>query len=399
MHPRKNLIETFSSFIQFDGDRFHSWAIDGKLRRSMQAVVAKSPEDTAENIWAIYWYRIWLSREIPDLVRGHLSAYLQESCFWSASKTAGTFSNTQYKLPDCFQIAIAQLEHILKSFNPNQGSTLKSYAGAIFGTVIRETLRQRHEIDICTTWGILRKVSQKRLIEALEAAGLSADAVDSHVIAWNCFKLLYSPNPNNTTRKLSRPDDSTWNAITLSYNSQTKANITPQGIENLLLNAAKVTRQYLYPTVTSINATVGSGDTYEILDNIPSNEQESLLTEIIAAEEQENRSSQLTTMQQILIDTINQLEPQAQQILQLYYAEGEIQQNIAKILEIPQYTISRRLTKVRENLLKTLIQWSQEKLHISITPDLLKNTNAIMEEWLQAYYSAKRDGTSNIVSP
>jgi RNA polymerase sigma factor (sigma-70 family) len=389
MHPRKNLIETFSSFIQFDGDRFHSWAIDGKLRRSMQAVVAKSPEDTAENIWAIYWYRIWLSREIPDLVRGHLSAYLQESCFWSASKTAGTFSNTQYKLPDCFQIAIAQLEHILKSFNPNQGSTLKNYASAVFGTVIRETLRQRHEIDICTTWGILRKVSQKRLVEALEAAGLSADAVE----------LLYSPNPNNTTRKLSRPDDSTWNAIALSYNSQTKGTTNSQTIENLLLNAAKATRQYLYPTVTSINATVGSGDTYEILDNIPSNEQESLLTEIIAAEEQENHNSQLTVMQQILIETINQLEPPAQQILQLYYAQGETQQNIAKILEIPQYTISRRLTKVRENLLKTLIQWSQEKLHISITPDLLKNTNAIMEEWLQAYYSAKRDGTSNIVSP
>lgn len=83
---------------------------------------------------------------------------------------------------------------------------------------------------------------------------------------------------------------------------------------------------------------------------------------------------------------IAQLEPEAQQIVQLYYAQGLNQDKIAKQLEMKQYTVSRRLTKARENLLKSLANWSQETLHISITPDLLKSMSTLMEEWLQSYY-------------
>jgi DNA-binding transcriptional regulator LsrR (DeoR family) len=111
-----------------------------------------------------------------------------------------------------------------------------------------------------------------------------------------------------------------------------------------------------------------------------------LLNDIIAQEEQQIRTQQLLEMKAILATTVTQLEPQTQEILQLYYKQGLTQQYIAKQLQIQQYTVSRRLTKARETLLRVLAQWSQEKLHISVTSDLLKSINTVMEEWLQSHF-------------
>ena len=88
----------------------------------------------------------------------------------------------------------------------------------------------------------------------------------------------------------------------------------------------------------------------------------------------------------MLVAAITLLEPQAQEILQLYYVKGLTQQEIAKQQQIQQYTVSRRLTKARELLLRSLAKWSEDTLHISVTSDILKSCSAMMEEWLQDYY-------------
>jgi RNA polymerase sigma factor (sigma-70 family) len=392
MHPRKNIIDIFSTFVQFDADRFRSWAIDIKLRRSMQSCLNLTPQEISENFWVLYWYnalqkQIDKTQQVRRLAREHLVAYLQEPCYWTSQKTAASFSSTQYRLSDCFQIAIAQIDRVLKGFNPNQGFVLKNYASAIFASVIRETLRQRHEVDICSDWGMLRKISQKRLVASLQAAGLSPDNINAYVLAWNCFKMHYAPTQANTTRQLTRPDNQTWEAIASSYNSQSPKKINPQILETWLINSAKAARQYLYPSVTSINISAAGEDSVEWVENLPGSEQDSLLSEIISQEEQKTRTSQLSQINQILVSAITQLDTQAQEILQLYYAQGLTQQQIAKQLQLQQYTVSRRLTKARETLLRTLANWSQETLHISVTSDLIKSTSAVMEEWLQTYYS------------
>lgn len=83
---------------------------------------------------------------------------------------------------------------------------------------------------------------------------------------------------------------------------------------------------------------------------------------------------------------IAQLEPQVQEILQLYYAQELTQDKIAKQLQIQQYTVSWRLKKAQETLLRFLANWSKNSLHISVTSDLLKIINTLMEEWLKNYY-------------
>jgi hypothetical protein len=51
-------------------------------------------------------------------------------------------------------------------------------------------------------------------------------------------------------------------------------------------------------------------------------------------------------------------------------------------LEMSQSTISRKLVRGRESLLKALVNWSQE-LNISVNPNQIKNMSIALEEWLR----------------
>ncbi|MDB9318125.1 sigma-70 family RNA polymerase sigma factor [Nodularia spumigena] len=391
MQPRQSIIEIFATFVQFDEDSFSRWATESRLRRSIQGCLQQIPKNTNENFWVLYWYKFWQVPETKFLAQQHLTAYLQEACYWSSQKTAANFVSNQYKLCDCFQIAIAQVEKVLQNFNPNHSSNLKSYASIVFGNVISETLRQRREVDICTDWGLLRKISQKRLDESLQNAGLSSETINAYILAWQCFKTLYVPEKAAKSRKLSRPDEQIWQAIAQAYNSQTHQKVNPQILETWLVNTAKAVRKYLYPTPDSLNISKGGEHSGELLDNLPGTEQESLIHEIIAQEEAQNRASVQVEINQVLADAVTKLETQVQQILQLCYSQQLNQDAIAKQLEIKQYTVSRRLTKAKEILLRSLANWSQETLHISVNTDLLTSMSPVIEEWLHNYYTAFPD--------
>ncbi|MEA5504785.1 sigma-70 family RNA polymerase sigma factor [Halotia wernerae UHCC 0503] len=386
MQPRQTIIEIFSTFVQFDGDRFSHWATESSLRRSIKSCLCHTSRETSEIFWALYWYKFWQVSETKFLAKQHLAAYLQEPCYWTSQKTAASFVSTQYKLSDCFQMAIAQVDRVLKGFNPEQGSTLKNYASIIFGSAIRETLRQRHEVDICTDWGLLRKISQKRLQESLQNAGLSSETITTYVLAWNCFKTLYLPTKASNSRQLSSPDHETWEAIAQAYNSQSSQQVNSQTLEKWLLTIAKAARKYLYPTQNSLNVSKGGDDSWELLDNLSSTEHQSLIHELVTQEEEQTRTSQQADINKVLVKAIAQLELQVQQILQLYYNQQLNQDTIAKQLDMKQYTVSRRLTKARETLLRSLANWSQDTLHIAVTSDLLTSMSNVMEEWLHNYY-------------
>ncbi|PHK30785.1 hypothetical protein VF12_29060 [Nostoc linckia z15] len=51
MQPRQTIIEIFSTFVQFAGDRFSRWAIESSLRRSIQSCIKQAPQETSEYFW------------------------------------------------------------------------------------------------------------------------------------------------------------------------------------------------------------------------------------------------------------------------------------------------------------------------------------------------------------
>ncbi|NJP09123.1 MAG: sigma-70 family RNA polymerase sigma factor [Leptolyngbyaceae cyanobacterium RU_5_1] len=321
----------------------------------------------------------------------HLSAYLQESCYWVARKMALNLAGRQ-SAADLFQTAIARVNQVLKGFNPQFSSNLKSYAEFAFSNIIKDTLRKQQEADICTDWALLQKTSQKRVMESLEHAGLDTQAIAAYVLAWNCFKELYMPGDVKTTRKLAKPEAATWQAIARLYHSQRLSqlssaglNCSPERLEQWMAACAKAIRAFRYPGSISIDKPVTDQDSVDWVERLPG-EQESLLTEMVRQEEAEDRQAQLNQIDTVLVDAIAQLDSQTQQLLQAYYGQDATQQHIAQLLNIKQYTVSRRLTSVRQSLLKTLVQWSQDTLHIALTSDVLSSMSTVLDEWLSAHY-------------
>lgn len=388
MHPRQDTVEIFSTFIQFDNDRFSCWATDSHLRRSMKKSLNQTPTETSDNFWALYWHQVWLEQP-NSLAKGHLTAYLQEICFWSSQKTINGFDSTQYKLSDCFQVGISRIDKVLKGFDRQRGFDLKSYASITFANLIRELLRQKKEVDICSDWSLLRKLSQKRMTEALLNAGLDSEVVKSHVLAWNCFKTMYVPERASSTRKLPKPKPDTWAAIANLYNQQKTQLVrspraTAENIEEWMLVCVKVARSYLFPSVTSINQPKLGYESGEIADSLIG--VESLLGDAIANELAQQRSQQQRDINQFLTATIKRLKTEEQQLLKLYYSLELKQAEIAKQLNTQQYSVSRKLARTRTELLKALAKWSQETMHISLTSDILNNISSLLEEWLASYY-------------
>lgn len=401
MTLRHTLEDIFSTFVQFVDDQFQGWMTDGRLRRSMQTrlreVNRSNPETTSETFWMLYWYRVWQA-EAGDLALDHLSAYLQETCYWVARKITVQISSSQHRLSDCFQIAIASLPKVLGRYNPDQGSSLKAYAGTSFGNTIRDTLRQQGEADRRTDWGLLRKVSQKRLQEALESVGLSAETRAVYVLAWQCFKTFCGPVVSPMTRQLPCPDSNGWQAIANFYNIQRVKQLpfhtveaTPDTLETWLKACAQHIRIYIHPPVTSLNLPRSEDSSGDLLDQL-ADDHPYPLAKLISEETLLERQTQQSQVDGVLTDAILQLSPQVQHLIELYYSGLLTQQQIAAQLDMRQYTVSRRLSSAKESLLLAIASWSQETLHIDLTSAVLKDMSIILEEWLQARYqnSARR---------
>ncbi len=390
MRSRQGITELFTTFLQFDADRAIGWASDGRLRRNITNCQQKLSQPESEAFWVSYWYKEWQSKT-QNLASGHLTAYLQEVCYWAANKTATHFSSGQYTLSDCFQAIATKTDKVLQGFKPNMGFNLKNYASAIFSSELKELLRQQKEVDISTDWRLLRKVTQKRLIESLENAGLNPQIVERYVLVWKSYQALYAPRKEKGTRKLSRPDDAVWQSIAQLYNkerhqlSQSGPECKGETAEKCLVACAKAVRAYLYPNMTSLNATTGDNGG-EFQDILPQLRQDSLLSEIEAQEEITERKSQQSKISDVLVAAIGELDEQGQNIIKLYY-QGELNQSqIAKQLGVKQYTISRKLSKCKDTLLVKLATWTKESMHISLDSSVLDYMSTVLEEWLQNYY-------------
>ncbi|MBP5976996.1 sigma-70 family RNA polymerase sigma factor [Brasilonema sp. CT11] len=392
MRPRQEITDMFSTFVQLEGDRFSQWLTDTKLYRNIQNHLERSSSALkSENFWALYWYKQWCSG-FNNLARMHLLAYLQEACYWTASKAVAKFTLSQYTLADYFQMAIAEVEIILKDFNPEKCSSLKAYAIMAIPRRLRDILRQRKEADICTNWALLRKVSKKLLSEALSEAGLSQSAIAQYRLAWICFKELYVQNQPGGTSQLPEPTRQLWEAIANLYNHERLNQLTQpteqcnaQTIEKWLNQTVLYVRAYQFPAVKSLNVFKQDDDTTVTFD-LPDPSSDSPMADMIAAEDVQNRQNQISQMSGVLLKALQSMDVQSQEVLKLYYQQGLTQQQIMQQLQMSQPTVSRRLVKGRESMVAALVKWSQD-LNISVNYNQIKDMSLALEEWLRNQYA------------
>ncbi|GAB1541273.1 sigma-70 family RNA polymerase sigma factor [Scytonema sp. NUACC21] len=391
MHSRQGIIEIFSTFLQFDRDAFSRWVSVPKLRRSMQNCLEQSSQQASETYWAIYWHRIWLL-QASSLATAHLTAYLQEVCYWVAKKIKMNVSS-QHSVADFFQTAISHIDKVLKGFNPQFSSNLKVYAEYAFKNLIKDLLRKHQETDICSDWGLLHKLSQKRLVKSLQQAGYNEQTIARYVLAWNCFVQLYAPDNTATAYKLDKPDNATLQAIAQLYNRERLSRLsfsspacTPELLESWLLACATAVRSFQYPTLVSIDTPIPGQETGEFFDRLTGNSQESALNEIIVQEEAESIATRNIEINTVLKDALAKLDTEDQALLQAYYRQRLTQQQIAQERGVKQYTVSRHLGRVKRTLLLSLAQWSENILHTPLTSDVINSMSNALEEWLNVYY-------------
>lgn len=390
MYSRQGLIEVFSTFIEFQADQFDGWLVDARLRKNFEQHQAQLSEEFSEELWLSHWYQLWYQRA-DRYALGHLSAYLQETCYWSAQRVMRALGHTPYGLSDCFQWANVAVKKVLTGYDPARGS-LKGYAGLVYGSLLRDTLRQRQAADICTDWTLLRRVGKRRLLESLYQAGLSASAIAQYRLAWRCYQTLYVP-AKETSRKQRQPDRAQWSAIAALYNTERLAQLsypgpalTPETMEHCLTECVRWIRAYTYPSVVSLNtANPGGG---ELQDELPA--ASTSMATLIALEDSQQRQAQQAQLSSVLIQSIGALPTDTQELLHLYYQCGWTQKRIAQQLSIKQCNVSRRLSRTREILLSALLDWAQAALHTSPTPDLVASMGTVLEEWLMVHYRSRQ---------
>lgn len=387
MCSRQNLVEIFSTFLQWDDTflRSQRWISDRQLHRSISHCLEQFPEaSTSEPFWVLYFHKRWLTSR-DRLAEAHLTAYLQETCYWTVQKTLTHLRGTLYPTnceSDLFQTAIASIPQILRNYNPDR-SSLISYARLVFRATIQKFLLATWQIEICTDWALLRKLSRKRLVAILENAGWQTDAIARCQLAWTCFKTLYVP-VRGETRKLVKPDRATWDAIAQLYNQldPTHSPVSPEQLETWLLQCAKRVRASLSPQIVSLNAPTPGQQVGELQDCLPDRANPSLLAVAIAREQEEKRQQQRAQIGTVLSAAIARLTPQTRELLQQYYARGLTQQQIGDRLGLQQYQVSRQLSRARQSLFEALVRWSQTALDRSMTARDLQAIGEILEEWL-----------------
>jgi RNA polymerase sigma factor (sigma-70 family) len=403
MSPRQAVTDIFSTFLQFEAEGLQGWVADSKLRRSMQKQLLGPLEHPLEHplesqaqaarwegdTWALYWHRYWQAGGAEQRrCQAHLAAYLQEACYWAAGQALPRVVSLRYSLADCFQLAIAEVPKILQAFVPHQAASLKTYGRVAFGNIIRDALRREREIDICSDWSLLLKVSRKRLQAALQNGGLAADVIAQYLGAWQCFETAYLQSPPTAMRQRRAPDRVLWQAVATLYNQNPSfPNQPPETLEKWLTTSAQRVRADLYPSVTSLNTPRASEGPGELQDDLPADQSASLLEGLIGQEEQADRQAQQQQVHHRLATALEQLDAMAVQLMDLYYGQHRTQQQIAQQLDLQQYTVSRRLAKARTALLLALAQWSQDTLHIAPSSTVMTSISAILEEWLEDFYS------------
>ena len=307
-------------------------------------------------------------------------------------KSVSGFSHGSLQAEDYFQIAIQDVSHILNGYDPRQGFSLENYASPIFRSALYKNLRQHHQVDICTPWSLLRRFSRKRLREALLQDGYTKVQIESRVLAWRCYRQIYTPASQSGARTLSRPDGAIWAAIAQLYSRERdpERHLQADGpeIERWMLAAAQALRNYQNPTVVSMNMPRAASDQGEFL-NLLAADEETPLEKLSLVEEEQQRTRLRHQVGRVISEALSQLTPELQELLELYYRQDLTQQQLAERLQTRQYTISRWLSRAKSQLLLAIATWAQKNLHVSANPDVLEDMCQHLENWLSEYFSRR----------
>lgn len=393
MRPRKQLMEKFSSFLLIDSVSQQRWTTSAPLLRSLkQAGLTFETLPEEEQFWTCYWYGCW-EKAPRSVAIEHLCAFLQEACYWSVRSLYDTFKAGQFQLADLFQIAISHFEYVLRKFNQQNSFDLSTYARYKFKHIAIDKLRQQKEIDVCSPWSLLQKLSAKQVRETLNSLGINAVEASQRLQMWHLYKAFWATVKADKSQHLSRPTPDILQNIAKTYSDlqSQQAGISAltldsQKVERDLLEIAQAARDYLYPKAMSLNVKLGDEEFAEHQDLIADTTHDLSWTAIVQQETLVQQTEQQQQVKAILVQGLAQLSDSDQLLLERYYSQDATQQAIAQELGLKQYQIARHLSRIRRCLLKKLVAWATESMHISPDSIVVNNMDDVLKVWLQTHF-------------
>ena len=389
MKRRGNPSEQFSTFLDWEENEAR-WLTDGRLRLNMQSYLIREPSLTNPEYWALFFWQIWLaSGEKDGLVRQHLHAYLQESCYWIAREIYRTYQDRfENRTEDYFNIGVLQFDKVLLEFNPKLNTKLDNFAAQRIKWRVIDRLRESDRTFGHTFWSLLLKSSESRFKEAL-IRYLGGSKLEDYLILWDYYKEIYSGDRIIRFKgQIQKPDATIWREISEKYNRENQAILSSQEIEKRLTVAGQALRNYLsaikprsIEPKTPAKNLMGEDSIADPAD-----------TPLQRLESEEELLVIQTSLKNILdwlARELESIEPARRLEFQMYYGQKLSLQTIAASLDPPAHytSVLRRMRTVRKKLAKNFIEWAKTNLHIPLKSNDIETMSEALETWLEYYYS------------
>lgn len=410
MDENLDIVFLFSRFIlgfRESGDRLVSdWRVDPKLERHMQCLI-ESDQDATQEFWARSFLRA-LREELEaescgeqDYAKRHLFSYLQNPCYFVAITLSRRHSGVDflrrlYTYQDYFQIANSSASNpsqVLQNFQFNLPYTVAAYARQrLKGIVIGEIRKQnkQFEQDKYKDWGLLRNAGLTELRASLQGR-MNLNKIEQHVLAWQCFKEIYAPRTSTGSRHLAPPNNEEFQQIAQRYN-QRRLQLSESGqavdecrVKQMLEDCICGVRDwrkisFSYPDANRDVFDPSSGDRWEtIIPDIP----DYTSNEPLARLEQQDVWNQIN---ELLSQAFAQLSAYDQSLLRLWeLGLGLTQTEMALVLNLQQYQISRQLMRCKRSLLKAFAKGCNESFNLHLSNNIIAQLDAPIEEWLEKH--------------
>ncbi|AFZ42272.1 hypothetical protein PCC7418_0014 [Halothece sp. PCC 7418] len=376
----------FCSFLRFDPNSSITttqWLKDHQLARNFNHHYRSLSET------AILQHLQTILQHQPDntLAFKHLCAYLQETCYWVASRfihqysLPNQFHSSVDNLIQVFKIAEAEtlkldkLLHRLQQYDP-QRSQLKTYLQKWLKSAIADAIYAEYRIAKYSNWGLLKNSSATALRKALSQQGYTPEQIQTYQMVVELFKSVSSKN---------QPDTQELDVIVTLYNQQSHLEITTKQLKQWLDDCIEALRQYEQQKCPHHYASS--------LSVIESNQEEqaSFSESNIPITPQSDHSfpTNAEEFQPLLEEALTYLSLEETDILFLHYGLNLQQSEIATLQGVNQSSISRKINQLHKKLAQLVTQplIEQKQMNLKLNYKTLPKDAVIMiRDWLEAYF-------------